>query len=92
MPEIAPTTYNIPKIVRFSFFTLFTLNSINMPIPELTSNPAIIEPTVIIFSKYNCVNITDDAQFGIKPTKLDITGPNIGTFNIKCAIFSSPIR
>ena len=70
-----PTKNKIPKIMKFSFFTLFTLNKIKIPIPEFTNKPAIIPPTLMIFPRYNCVNMTEEAQFGIKPIKLVIKGP-----------------
>ena len=44
---------------------LFDLNSTNIPIPEPTRSPAIIEPKLIRFDKYNSVIITEPAQFGI---------------------------
>ena len=92
IPDTTPIKYNIPVIFIFSLIFSFTLNNINIPIPEPTNNPPIIEPTEITFCKYSCVNITDDAQFGIKPTIPAINGPTTGMFNIKFDIFSSPIK
>ena len=57
-----------------------------------TSNPEIIVAADITFSKYICVNITEDAQFGINPIIPAITGPNIGWFLKNPAIVSSPIK
>ena len=89
IPQTTPITYNNPNILKFSFTFLFTLNNIKIPIPEPTSKPPIIEPILIIFSKYNFVSITEPAQFGISPTRPDIIGPIIGIFNIKFDSYSS---
>ena len=51
IPDITPTKYKIPNMVKFSFFDLFTLNNTNNPIPAFTRSPAIIEPKLIMFCK-----------------------------------------
>ena len=66
--------YNNVIILIFSFAFLFTLQSINIPTPAPTNSPDIIVAIFITFSKYNWVNITDDAQFGINPTNPAIIG------------------
>ena len=66
---MTPITYSIPVILRFSLIFLFDLNSTNIPIPEPTRSPAIIEPKLIKFNKYNSVIITEPAQFGKKQVK-----------------------
>ena len=91
IPDIAPTIYNIPSILKFSFKFLFTLNSTNKPTPEFTSKPAIIEPIVIMFSRNNSVKITELAQFGIIPIKDAKIGPTNGVLTNRPAILSSPI-
>ena len=91
IPDITPIAYNKIVIFIFSFMPLLVLNNTANPTPAPTSKPAIIVPTDIIFSKYICVMITEDAQFGINPIAPDIIGPSIGLSNIKDAIVSSPI-
>ena len=71
---------------------LFTLNNTNIPIPDPTSNPPITDPNEITSSKYNCVKITEPAQFGINPISPAITGPITGLLSIKLDKFSSPIK
>ena len=53
------------------------LNKTNKETPLPVSRPAIAEPNVIAPFKYNSVITTLAPQFGIKPTKLEIKGPNI---------------
>ena len=67
------------------------LNNTTSPTPAPTNNPDNIVETFIIFSKYNLVNITDEAQFGINPINPAIIGPNIGLLVTNVAIASSPI-
>ena len=71
---------------------LFDLNSTNIPIPEPTRSPAIIEPKLIKFDKYNSVIITEPAQFGISPNIEDTSIPSTGTPAIAFSIVSSPIK
>ena len=92
IPQITPIAYNNPNIFKFSFKSLFTLNNTNIPIPEPTSRPPIIEPKEITCSRYSCVNTTDPAQFGINPKSPAIIGPTTGIFKTKFAKFSSPIN
>ena len=56
---------------------LFCLNSISNPNPEPVNNPDIQLPNGKIFSRYNSVITTLDAQFGISPIILDNIGLNI---------------
>ena len=79
-------------IFIFSFTFLFDLNSTRIPIPEPTNKPAIIEPKLIKFDRYNSVIITEPAQFGINPNKADTNIPIKGTLAIAFAILSSPIK
>ena len=67
---------------------LFDLNSTNIPIPEPTRSPAIIEPKLIRFDKYNSVIITEPAQFGISPNIEDTSIPSTGTPAIAFSIVS----
>ena len=92
IPDMTPIAYSRTVILIFSLTPLFVLNNTASPTPAPTNSPAIIVPTDIIFSKYICVIITDEAQFGIKPIKPDIIGPNIGLSSIKLAMVSSPIK
>ena len=92
IPQIIPIANSIPSILKFSLVFLFILNSTRIPIPEPTSKPLIIALKLITFLRYNCVNITDPAQFGIKPTRPEIIGPTTGKFNTSFDIFSSPIK
>ncbi len=90
IPVIVPNKNNSISIFMFSFMFLFILNSINIPAPAFTNNPAINEPKAIISDKYNSVIITDEAQFGINPISAAIIGSNI---DASCIIFfkvSSP--
>ena len=89
---MTPITYSVPVILRFSLIFLFDLNNTNIPIPEPTRRPAIIEPKLIKLLKYNSVIITEPAQFGIKPNKLATNIPTIGALAIALAITSSPIK
>ena len=82
--------YNKITILAFSFIFLFTLNNINNPTPAPTSSPESIVASVITFPKYNCVNITDEAQFGINPTNPAIVGPSSQLLSIKLDKASSP--
>ena len=91
-PDIIPIKYNSPAIVKFCFICLFDLNNTKIPIPEPTNNPAIIEPRLIKFDKYNSVIITEPAQFGIKPNNADTNIPTKGTLAIAFEMFSSPIK
>ena len=56
---------------------LFVLNKIISPTPAPVKSPAISEAPLIMFCIYKFVIITDAAQFGIKPIKLEIAGPRI---------------
>ena len=91
IPDNTPITYNIVTIFMFCLIPLFVLNNTASPTPAPTNVPEIIVEIEITFSKYICVNITDDAQFGIKPINPDKIGPNIGLFCKKLEICSSPI-
>ena len=82
--------YSKPSIFMFSLIFLFILNNTRIPIPEPTSSPPIIDPKLITLLKYNCVIITEPAQFGINPTIPDIKGPTIGIFSIRLDMLSSP--
>ena len=66
----------IPKIVKVSFKYIFPfrLNKKTRPSPALIDNPAIVAPRPIVFARYASVIRTLDAQFGIMPTRLEITG------------------
>lgn len=77
IPQTLENNININKIMMFSLIFLFCLNNINNPNPEPVRSPEMQLPKGIIFSRYNCVIITLDAQLGIKPIRLDIMGLNI---------------
>ena len=92
IPETTPIPYKRTVILMFSLIPLFVLNNTASPTPAPTNKPAIIVPTEMIFSKYICVIITDEAQFGIRPINPEMIGPNIGLSSINEAIVSSPIK
>lgn len=61
----------------FSFgFLLFFIN-INRDAPAPVNSPPIKEASVMELFRYNSVSITLAEQFGIKPIKLVINGPNM---------------
>ena len=87
-----PIKYINPTIIIFSFICfLFVLNNTNKPTPAPVNNPAISDAILITFSIYKLVIITDAAQFGIKPIKLEIIGPKKILFFINVSIVCSPI-
>ena len=61
-----------------------------MPTPAFTNSPPIIIAKLKTPDKYNSVNITEEAQFGIKPISPPISVPNIGLFSISPPNLSSP--
>ena len=92
-PEITPIRYSINVIIRFSFKCfLFFLNKTINPTPAPVSNPAISDAIFKTLLRYKLVIITEAAQFGISPIKLDTNGPNIELFFINVSIVSSPIN
>ena len=79
-------------MLKFSFiFFLFVLNSTISPTPAPVSKPEIKAEAFITFCIYKFVIITEAAQFGIKPIKLEIIGPKYRLFCIKFSIVLSPI-
>lgn len=72
MPDNAPSEYSRSIIVRFSFLFLLFLNRINKDDPLLVNSPPIRAPNVSVLLRYNSVNITLAAQFGISPIRLVI--------------------
>ena len=81
----------VPKIIIFSFKSLFTLNKIKIDIPLPVRRPASIEPKLITLLTYSSVITTLPAQLGIKPIILDKNGVKILPFNNRLEILSSPI-
>ena len=71
---------------------MLTLNNTSNPKPAFTSNPEIIVERGITPDKLSCVKITDEAQFGISPTKLARIGPKILLLLKILLIVSSPIK
>ena len=69
IPLNNPIKYNKEIILKFCFILLFIFIKTNNPTPAPTNNPVIIVPNDIRLFKYNCVIITDAAQFGINPNK-----------------------
>ena len=67
----------------FSLMFLLVLNKITRAIPELVSKPAIILPKEIELAKYNLVITILEAQLGIRPIKLVISGLKILSFRSK---------
>ena len=61
-------------IVRFSLRFLFTSNSTINPAPAPEQRPAMIEAKEMTPFKYNSVNKTDTAQFGIRPSNAAMNG------------------
>ena len=89
-PEVTPIKYINAEIIRFCFIFLLVLNNTINPTPAPVSNPATKEAIFITFSIYKLVIITDAAQFGISPIKLDTIGPKKILFFIIISILSSP--
>ena len=56
------------------------MNKTNIATPLPVNKPAIKDGNVIILDANNLVNITLDAQLGIKPIILAIKGPKILSF------------
>ena len=83
--------YNNIKIDMFSFKFLLLLNNTRIAVPDPVRRPLIKDGRLIALFKYSSVNITLAPQFGIKPIKLVITGPNILSFNSNFDNRSSPI-
>ena len=92
IPAITPILYNRAAIFIFCLIPLLVLNNTANPTPAPTNNPEIAVAKEITFSKYICVKITDDAQFGISPMIPARIGPNIGWFCKNPEIRSSPIK
>ena len=61
----------------FSLIFLLLLNSISRAAPLPVRRPLINDDTFIALLIYSSVNITLEAQFGIKPIRLVINGLNI---------------
>ena len=74
MPHMLENTIKISKIIIFSFKFLFCLNSTSNPKPDPDKSPEIQLPNGSTSCKYSSVITTLDAQFGIKPIKLDKIG------------------
>lgn len=91
IPQMLENTIIVRTIKRFSFRWWFCLNSTNIPTPEPHSKPAIQLPKVITFSKYSSVIMTLEAQLGINPIRLMISGDSILLFSVKVIIISLSI-
>ena len=88
IPKRLDTIIKIKRIIIFSFFCLFCLNSINNPTPEPANKPEIQLPKGIRFWIYNSVIMTLDAQFGINPIIDVISGDKILLLLMKSIINS----
>ena len=71
-----PTTTRIEIIIAVSFLSLFLFNRTRIPKPPDVHNPASKEPKLIVFFTNKIVNITEIAQFGIKPINETKNGCN----------------
>ena len=81
-------------MVMFIFSLSFglTLNSTKSPIPAPTNSPDIIEPNVIIPSRYNSVMMIDAAQLGISPMTPASMCERIGALDKIPERVSSPMK
>src|SRR5574344_1259480 len=61
------TMIKVEIIIAVSFLSPFFLNKTSIPNPPDVHNPASNEPKLIVCLINSNVNITDIAQFGIKP-------------------------
>ena len=66
-PAMTAAVYNKPVIFKFSLGFLFTRKRTIRPIPALVQRPATTEAKERAPLKYNSVNRTEAAQFGINP-------------------------
>ena len=76
----------------FSLIFLFDLNSTKRAAPLLDNNPDINDAIDIELFRYNSVNITLAPQFGIRPIRHVMNGPNIVFFRSIFDKYSSPTK
>ena len=91
-PKIKLEIISVSTINMFSLTFLFSLNSTNIPIPAFTQRPVTIDPKLNIPPIYISVKITEDAQFGISPTRSANSGWKAELVFKKLAILFSPIK
>ena len=70
---------------------LLDRNKTSKPTPDPTNNPDNIVGVLITLDRYNSVNTTEEAQFGINPITPAITGPKKVVLFKKLDKESSPI-
>ncbi len=79
IPVKTPIKYSNIIILKLTLGCLFVLHNTKTPTPAPTNNPESNVEIVIPPDKYNCVRITEEAQFGINPIIPAIIGPIKGT-------------